>query len=309
MSRICETRNMGVFIGWSMEIQSISRRRYPSSGPEQLVAALKRDNLFWRRHAQRLLVERGKTDVVPALLKLAGDSSVDEIGLNVGAIHALWTLHGLGVVNEEHADVLAAVRAALKHPSAGVRRNAVQVLPSTAASAEAIVAAGLTNDEDSQVKLAAILALADMPATPAAGKQVAQVAAGAEAMSDRWLADAVTSAAAVQAFGFLQELKATATKAADMPAGAPVWGVVARVAEHIARGRPDATQVEQLLDVLDSAPTPMVESLVGGLSRGWPRDYSVNLSPATEAKLLAMFNKAPTGSKGQLVRLAGCMGE
>ena len=68
-------------------------------------------------------------------------------------------------------------------------------------------------------------------------------------MNDRWLADAVTSAAAVQAFGFLQELKAPAANAAALPARRPVWTVVARVAEHIARGRPDAATVEQLLDV------------------------------------------------------------
>ena len=37
-------------------------------------------------HAQRLLVERGANDVVPALCELVRDSSVDDIGLNVGAI-------------------------------------------------------------------------------------------------------------------------------------------------------------------------------------------------------------------------------
>ncbi len=277
--------------------------------PQELVAALARDNLLWRRHAQRLLVERGQTDVVPALVKLVGDSSVDEIGLNVAAIHALWTLHGLGAIDEEKPEVIASVRGALAHRSAGVRRNALQVLPQTPASVDAIVASGLTKDEDAQVKLAAILALADMPATPAAGRQVAQLAAGAaETMNDRWLADAVTSAAAVQAFGFLQQLKAPATNAAALPANAPVWEVVGRVAEHIARGRPDAAAIEQVLDVLDGAPTPMVETLVGGLSRGWPRDHAVSLTPTAEAKLLAMFNKAPTGSKGQLVRLAGAWG-
>ena len=66
--------------------------------PEKLAATLKNDNLFWRLHAQRLLVERGKRDVVPALTKLASDPAVDEIGLGTGAIHALWTLHGLGAV-------------------------------------------------------------------------------------------------------------------------------------------------------------------------------------------------------------------
>src|SRR5438132_4009142 len=33
--------------------------------PEKLVATLASDNLLWRLHAQRLLVERGKRDVVP----------------------------------------------------------------------------------------------------------------------------------------------------------------------------------------------------------------------------------------------------
>src|SRR5439155_3441255 len=66
--------------------------------PEKLVATLTHDNMFWRRHAQRLLVERGKYDVVPALVQLVNDQRLDEIGLNVGAIHALWTLKGRGTL-------------------------------------------------------------------------------------------------------------------------------------------------------------------------------------------------------------------
>src|SRR5439155_19446737 len=60
--------------------------------PEKLVATLKNDNMFWRLHAQRLLVERGQTNLVPALIGLLKDSSIDGIGLNPGAIHGLWTL-------------------------------------------------------------------------------------------------------------------------------------------------------------------------------------------------------------------------
>ena len=88
--------------------------------------------MFWRTHAQRLLVERGKTDVVPDLVKLVEDAGVDEIGLNAGAIHALWTLHGLGAMSD--ARVAAAAVGALKHSSAGVRRNALAVLPRNNAS-------------------------------------------------------------------------------------------------------------------------------------------------------------------------------
>ena len=99
-----------------------------STRSDQLVAALKSDNMFWRSHAQRLLVERGDKYVAPALIALVKDQSVDAIGLNTAANHALWTLHGLGAMNGEHADATAAAIAALKHPSAGVRRNAIQVV-------------------------------------------------------------------------------------------------------------------------------------------------------------------------------------
>ena len=68
--------------------------------PDQLVAALAHDNMLWRKHAQRMLVERGKTDIVPGLIALVGDTKVDAVGLNAGAIHALWTLHGLGAMDD-----------------------------------------------------------------------------------------------------------------------------------------------------------------------------------------------------------------
>ena len=111
--------------------------------PKGLVAALGNDNQFWRMHAQRLLVERGKTDVVPALIERLSDRSIDAIGLNVGAIHALWTLQGLGALDGPNAPAAEAVTAALKHPSAGVRRNALQDLPRNAQSAAAVLSAGL----------------------------------------------------------------------------------------------------------------------------------------------------------------------
>ena len=66
--------------------------------PAGLVAALSSDNMFWRLTAQRLLVERGQKDVVPQLLALVRNPAVDAIGINGGALHALWTLDGLGAL-------------------------------------------------------------------------------------------------------------------------------------------------------------------------------------------------------------------
>src|SRR5262249_48348175 len=123
--------------------------------PEKLVATLGHDNLFLRKHPQPLPVERGQRDVVPALVKLARDPGVDAIGLNVGAIHALWTLHGLGALDGSGDEATAAAYAALKHKSAGVRRNAVQVLPPTPASVKALLDSGVLRDPDALVRLAA----------------------------------------------------------------------------------------------------------------------------------------------------------
>src|SRR5262249_39299519 len=95
-----------------------AKERFTLAGAtrEKLVATLRHDNLFWRRHAQRLLVERGKQDVVPPLLAMARDATVDPIGLNVGVIHALWTLHSLGALDSANAEATAV--AALKHRAA-----------------------------------------------------------------------------------------------------------------------------------------------------------------------------------------------
>jgi hypothetical protein len=86
--------------------------------PEACVAALQHSNLFWRLQAQRLLVERGQKDVVPALLKVLATAKTDEIGLAPGAIHALRTLEGLGAL--DMPSVKAGLIQALGHPSAVV---------------------------------------------------------------------------------------------------------------------------------------------------------------------------------------------
>ena len=67
--------------------RTAGRRLTPVSIPAMPGRASRRtqdDNQLWRMHAQRLLVERRKTDVVPELIKLVRDTSVDAIGLNPG---------------------------------------------------------------------------------------------------------------------------------------------------------------------------------------------------------------------------------
>ena len=176
--------------------------------PEQLVAALKNDNMLWRQHAQRLLVERGDKDVVPALVRLTQDSSTDPIGLNVGAIHALWTLHGLGALDSGSPGAQAGV-GGLKHRSPGVRRSAVTVLPRDEHGLAALLDSGILQDENAQVRLAALLALSEMPASEKAGSAVYQAVQDPKNTGDRWLPDAITTAAARHDSGFLKAVMAS----------------------------------------------------------------------------------------------------
>jgi putative membrane-bound dehydrogenase-like protein len=267
--------------------------------PEKLVAALKHDNLFWRRHAQRLLVERGGRDVVAALIKAAGDLATDEIGLNAGVVHALWTLHGLGALDGSDPAARAAAVAALRHPSAGVRRNAAQVLPRDEASAMALLDASLLEDTDAQVRLATLLALAEMPASAAAANALAAALDGGALLQDRWLSDAATSAAAAHADAFLRAAAARSWQ--ETPGG--VIALVERVADHHARGVP-ATTVRTLLEALAEANGQVATAILSGLARGWPKHRPPAADERTEKALVRLLPKLSPAGRVRLVTLA-----
>ncbi|TAE32967.1 MAG: dehydrogenase [Cytophagales bacterium] len=163
------------------------------SRPAELVATLKNTNLFWRMTAQRLLIERNSRDVVSQLVALVKDNSVDEIGLNPGVIHALWTLHGLGEFTETKSQTRDVIASALKHPSAAVRKTAVQVMPPTAETASTLLQLNLLNDNDPLVVLNTVLALSEVPTTVAVGRALLErMERGASKgeINDRWLPEA-----------------------------------------------------------------------------------------------------------------------
>ncbi len=268
--------------------------------PASLIAALKHPNRLWRRHAQRLLVERSEQDVVPELIKLVEDPSVDTTGLNPAAVHALWVLHGIGALQESSPAVVAAKKA-LAHPSQGVRRNAALVLPAVAASAEAIVQVDLARDVEPQVRLGALMALADMPSNAKAGAYVASLAREANAMSDRFQREAVICAAATHADGFLINLLTAEKKSTENDTTAETLRVVA---EHIARSGMEAPAIEQLLDALATGDAALAQPVIEGLVAGWPRDQRPTLSGKSEATLQKLIESLPATARGPLVRLA-----
>lgn len=185
-----------------------ARMSLSKSDPAGLLRALASDNMLWRLHAQRLLVERGETDVVPQLLALARDTSADAIGTNGAALHALWTLHGLGELASTTTQAGRTAVGALKHPAAGVRKAASMVMPASAESGAAILEAGLLQDPDLHTRLAAILTLADMPESADIGKALYAASQDAVNVGDRWLSRALYIAAYRHRDSFLTQYRA-----------------------------------------------------------------------------------------------------
>jgi putative membrane-bound dehydrogenase-like protein len=270
--------------------------------PEKLVEALQSDNMFWRLHAQRLLVQRGKPDAVPALVKLSADRSVDALGLNPGAIHALWALHGLAERDGAQADPLAPAAAALKHPSAGVRRNAALVLPHTADGRKTLLDSRVLNDSEPLVRLAALLALAEMPPSAEAGAAVADVLSRPENVADRWIPHGAASAGAANDVYFLKAVAA----AKNVPASRELTAI-SIVAGHYGRGGPVQT-AGSVVRALADAPAPVAEAIITDMAKGWPRGKTAELNDDTERAMSALLVKLSPGAKGSLIRLATLWG-
>ena len=294
-----------------------------ANDPAGLVAALKNDNMLWRLHAQRLLVERGKPDVVPALVELVKDRSVDAIGLNPGAIHAIWTLHGLGRLVGDADPTQKAVMSAFGHPSAGVRRNALQAMPGV----------GLLSvlDKAPQVRLAALLSFAGPSSVDSevAGDVIYRALRDGLVGDDRWLLDAATAAAAATRLGFFTV--ATQTPAGAKDPNAQILAVVGRVAEHTARGGdpgvinalflmlgrawdvsfklpPGGPDFNERFPLLGQADPKTAAAIIGGVFRGWPKDKPVKLHPDAEKALIALMPKLSPEARGQLATLGNRWG-
>lgn len=170
--------------------------------PQQLVEALGHSNMFWRKTAQRLLVQQGNTDVLPELYALVENEQVDETGLNSAALHALWTIHGLGALDGSNDEALQTAIGALDHPAAGVRKTAVKVLPRNDEANQAMLDSGVLQDSDPKTQREAILATVEMESSEDIGQALYEVSQNSEAMSDKWIAEAMKLAASKHEEGF-----------------------------------------------------------------------------------------------------------
>ncbi len=115
----------------------------------ELVNYLSNPNPWWRNTAQRLLIERDAKSAAPLLKKIAVGAEP------LGRLHALWTLEGLGALDEP------LVLRALADGNPGVRENALLLaerhLPGSKKLPERILS--LADDADARVRFQTALTI------------------------------------------------------------------------------------------------------------------------------------------------------
>ncbi len=280
-----------------------------SATPEKLVEALTSDNMLWRLMAQRLLVERSELDVLPMLYDLVKNVRVDEIGLNVGAIHALWTMHGLGTLDGSNVEALTVAMQALYHPSAGVQRAALITLPRTHELLDAILAAGMLPDPavpegmsytvgfnlmdaaDAHTRLAALLAVADIPYSEHAGKATADLLSVSENANDEGIRMAAMAAGVQHASAFLKNAMGWQTNE-DSTYSAHLAEAIGTVAGRYAAAGNSEDMVDVLV-ALEEADAVLAETLLLSISENWPEDHTPSFGEPELDRLRNLYSSLP----------------
>ncbi len=158
----------------------------------ELVRQLSSSNIWWRRTAQRLLVERHHDDAVPSLVRLFEESASP-----LGRVHALWTLDGLGKLDQ------TLVARALDDSVAGVRENAIRMAEPYLAKAPELARklTKMAGDPDPKVRfqLLCTLGFLESPEAMAAEDQLL-----ADGVEDPWMHVAALSASSTRALKYFE---------------------------------------------------------------------------------------------------------
>ena len=162
--------------GPKSSIKTLAKAKAP-----ELVAALDSGNQFWGLTAQRLIVDNKMTDAAPALKKRLRSGSGGK-----GAIHALWSLEGIGALDKDTH------QAALLDKDPALRRNAIRALPANETGRQLFFSSPVIQDPDLLTRQVAFAKLAEFPTIPEIQTVVAQLPRVAANTSDSFLNDTIT---------------------------------------------------------------------------------------------------------------------
>src|SRR6266511_3181658 len=162
--------------GPKSSIKSLAKAR-----TSELVAALDSGNQFWSLTAQRLIVDNKMTDAALALKKRVTSGAG-----GTGAIHALWSLEGIGALDKDTH------QKALIDKDPALRRNAIRALPANDAARQLFFSSPVIQDPDLLTRQVAFVKLAEFPIIPEIQTVVAQLPRVAVNTNDAFLNGALT---------------------------------------------------------------------------------------------------------------------
>ena len=240
---------------WMSSPPLLGKIRLDQANPQELVQQLASPNIWWRRTAQRLLVQRQHPES-PELLSQLFHTSLSP----VARLHALWTLEGLGLLDSE------LIARALADPEPGVRENAIRLAETRLSDSR-----DLTNrlyrmgdDSDSKVKFQLLCTLGNLRSPRARNIRRKLLFEGVE---DPWMQAAALSASSGEAFGLFK----TALARLRHLEGEPYGDFFRRISSVIG-ARQRVAEVQNLVQTaarLDAASrSQRSAAILEGLARG-----------------------------------------
>ncbi|MDE0102070.1 MAG: HEAT repeat domain-containing protein [Bryobacterales bacterium] len=193
----------------------------------ELVDALEHPDGWWRDTAHRLLFELRPAGASAALRSLVRRSDSPQARL-----HALWSLEGLGQLDEP------SLLAALADPHPDIRRNAVRLAELRSAPSMPLRerVASMSSDRDAAVRFRAALAIPGL--APGLASEILAGMLPRDA-GDEWIRAAAFAGAHDDPLGLLERLVRDKTFLAGPGSEAAVRQMASSVAS---KGRPDAIQ-------------------------------------------------------------------
>ena len=266
-----------------------------SGAPSQeLLSLLGHRNVWWRRNAQRLLVDRRARELEPDLVTLLESSRRP-----LARLHALWTLEGLGVLAPE--TVLTALSDA--HP--GVRENAVilseRYLNESDEIRERMLE--LAADSSQRVRFQVLLSSGFLSSPEARAVRDRLLLEGA---ADPWVPIAALSASSDEASRLLELTVSRLT--GEESEGAKI---LFRTLASVLGARQKNTEISALFTRILSVPGPdwWKSEVLGGLMRGTRASASDVLSQGDlQEQILRIFLEGSSSLRPaalELIELAG----
>lgn len=158
----------------------------------ELIAKLNSPNIWWRRNAQRLLVDRKDTRIVPLLNSLA-----EKIKNPLGCLHALWTLEGINRLTS------SLIKKALVNPVPGIRENGIKLAELHLKEDPSLIPALINMETDTDAKVRYQL-LCTLGSVNTASADSARQRILFEDIHDKWVQIAALSASSSHSVSMLK---------------------------------------------------------------------------------------------------------